>query len=181
MPVNIDIKIEDKEVKELLSRIQTKAKNLRPVMSIIGEIVQTSIQRNFEAGGRPKKWKPLSPATIARRKEQGRWPGKILAIRGGLFRSITYQAKNDRVEIGANIKYAALHHFGAKKGKFGTVTAQVKSHIRQLKTGKTSSVSAHTRQTKIPWGNIPARPFMMVHDEDWKEIKDSLRDYIVGP
>jgi len=176
--VSLSIEIKDHGVQEMLARIQRRVKDLTPAMRIIGEIVRTSIVRNFELGGRPRKWRPLSPVTLARRKGK-----KILMVQGlggGLAGSIHWTAHSDRAVIGTDKAYAAVHQFGAKKGSFGTVEAQVKAHIRRLKSGKRVSVRAHTRKMKLPWGDIPARPFMMVQPEDWEEIKAELAEFITS-
>lgn len=179
MPVELDVKIDDRRVRRLLEKISTRINNTRPVMGVIGEIVQTSIQRNFEVGGRPTKWAGLSKHTIARRTARGKWPGQILVVSGRL-KGIVYQAYNDRVKLSANQPQAAVMHFGAKKGAFGTITARVGAHIRRLKSGKEVSVKAHTKKQKLPWGDIPARPFMLVQEQDWDEIRDALGDFLLS-
>ena len=183
--VSLSLTIKDKGIKRLLSDIQRRMGNLTPAMKIIGQIVRTSIVRNFEKGGRPAKWKPLSPITLARRK--GR---KILMDRGmggGLAGSIHSRADKDSVTIGTNKIYAATHQFGAKKGSFGTVEAEIKTHMRKITQifgrpvkPRKVTVRAHTRKMKLPWGDIPARPFIFVHPEDWTEIRESLNDFILA-
>ena len=59
MPVEIGVKIDDRGINDLLAGIQRRTNDLRPAISIIGEIIQASIQRNFEVSGRPRKWKKL--------------------------------------------------------------------------------------------------------------------------
>lgn len=178
MPVEMDIRIRDQRVRRLLEKIGARIRNTKPVMGVIGEIVQASIQRNFEVGGRPTRWAALSRHTVARRTAKNKWPGQILVMTGRL-KGIVYQAYQDRVKFSANQPQAAVMHFGAKKGSFGTVTARVGAHIRRLKSGKKVSVSAHTRASKMPWGDIPARPFMMVQETDWKEIQSALGDFLL--
>ena len=180
--MDVSVTIKDKNVRKLLERIQKRTRNLKPAMSLIGEIVQESIERNFETGGRPRRWKALSETTKEQRRRRNQWPGQTLIVHGkagGLMGGINYRPASDRVTIGVKKAYAAIQHFGAKKGSFGTVQAKVKEHVRRLKSGETQRVRAHTRNTKIPWGDIPARPFMMVQDEDWNEIRESLWDYLL--
>lgn len=175
MVINVEIK---DSIKHIIESIERKMGDLTPVMRIIGEIVRTSIIRNFEVGGRPTKWKPLSPVTLAMRKGT-----KILMVQGfagGLAGSIHYTPYRDRVVVGTNKVYAAIHQFGAKKGSFGTVVAHVREHIRKLASGKKVKVKEHTRRVNVPWGDIPARPYLMVQDEDWEEIKDALTDFLMG-
>jgi phage gpG-like protein len=186
----LSVEIKDKGVKDLLERIRKRTQNLKPAMSLIGEIVHGSIQRNFEEGGRPQAWAPLAPSTIERRKRINRWPGRILVISGtagGLMGGISYRSFDDRVELAANAPHATTHHFGAEKGSFGTVEAQVKTHVRRITQAfgksiapRNVTVKAHTRKATLPWGNIPARPFMLVQDEDWDEIRESLAEFLLG-
>ena len=175
----IDVKIEDHGVKELLGKIQRRTQNLTPAMNIIGQIVRTSIVRNFEKAGRPKKWKKHSKTTENRRGKGA----SILRAENHLMNSIHPKAHKNSVVIGTNRIYAAVQHFGAKKGEFGTfsITQQVKEHVRKI-NGKSQKVRAHnrTRKMSVPWGDIPARPFMMVQKEDWDEIRAALSDYITG-
>ena len=183
--VTLDIKIKDSGIQKLLDDIQRRMGDLTPAMKIIGQIVRTSIVRNFERGGRPGKWAPLSPVTQARRKGK-----KILMVRGlggGMAGSIHARADKAKVVIGTNKIYAAVHQFGANKGSFGTVEAGIKTHMRKITQAfgrpvkpHKITVRAHTRKTKLPWGDIPARPFMVVQDEDWDEIRESLNDFILA-
>ena len=175
--VSLDIEIKDQGVRALLEKIQQRLGHMLPAMKIIGETVRTSVVRNFEVGGRPTKWKPLSPVTLALRQGD-----KILrrqGFAGGLMGSIHSRPENDQVRIGTNKVYAAVHQFGAKKGSFGMFTVNVKEHMRRLKTGRQYHVKAHTRRVKLPWGDIPARPFLMVQESDWAEIQAELTDYLL--
>jgi len=144
--VGISIKIDDREVRKLLGGILKRMSDTKPAMKILGAIARTSIVRNFEKGGRPTKWKALSPETLKTKKgtailrEQG--------MAGGLMGSINYKPFNDKVVISANKIYAAIHHFGGKAGRGRKVT-------------------------------IPARPYMMIQDEDWTDMKAALNDYII--
>lgn len=143
--------IDDAEVKRKIGGILKRLDNAEPGMKLIGETALESIQRNFEEGGRPRKWKRLAPSTRKARKRKGKWPGKILMIAGaagGLFGTISYKAYSDKVVMIANKVYAAIHHFGGMAGR-----------------GK-----------KV---KIPARPFMMIQDEDWREMKEELSQFIL--
>lgn len=159
----IEITANDKKVTELLERIRKKLGDLTPAMKIIGSTVRASVIRNFEKSGRPSKWKKHSRLTEKRRGKGA----KILmgqGLAGGLAASINYKADKDNVKIGTNKIYAAVHQFGAKKGSFGTVAANIK---------------AHTRKMKLPWGDIPARPFLVVQKEDWGEVTEALIEFLL--
>jgi phage virion morphogenesis protein len=171
------IQIKDSELQKDLRGILGRFNDLRPAMKIIGSIVRASVDKNFEAEGRPRKWAPLAESTKKRRKDTPLL--QVQGHHGGLRGSINYQSFDDRVVVGTNKVYAAVHQFGAQKGSFGTVLAQVPAHERKLPSGKMVEVKAHTRKITAPWGDIPARPFLMVQDEDWVEIKHELSDYLL--
>jgi phage gpG-like protein len=186
---NFEIEIKDKGITDLLSRIERRVNHLKPAMGLIGEIGVGSIQENFEVGGRPK-WDTLSDITINIRKKLNKWPGRILVrsgVAGGLLGGITYRPSDEDVRLAANTPYATTQHFGAKKGSFGTVAATVKAHTRKISQAfgrpiepRDVKVKAHTRKMTLPWGDIPARPFMVIQDEDWEEIKETLVEFLLG-
>ncbi|MEW5804926.1 MAG: phage virion morphogenesis protein [bacterium] len=188
----VKIDVEDGQVKDLLTRLKAKMGDMTPVMRAIAEFMVTSIEQNFLVGGRysvpgswmggPNKWKELSKVTIARRTARGYWPGDILVQRGRFAASIHRRATKFTAEAGTNVKYATTMHFGAQKGEFGekTFVQRVKEHVRKSKTGKTSTVKAHERTVtlKLPWGDIPARPVMVLQPEDIVDISDLINGYL---
>ncbi len=93
--MQITINANDTEVDKALADLSARLRKLRPVMKEIGEIVRTSVERNFAAGGRPK-WDES-----ARVKGEG---GQTLSLTGRLRRSFarpgTLQAGNDQVAVG---------------------------------------------------------------------------------
>ena len=109
----IRITADDHEIQAALQDLRHKLGDAREAMDEIGELVKLSIKRNFEAEGRPKRW-PKS----ARAKAEG---GQTLSDTGRLRNSFTHRAGPFAVEIGTNVQYAAIHHFGgvirAKRAK----------------------------------------------------------------
>ncbi len=150
--------------------------NLEPALKIIGATLKASVERNFERGGRPKGWKRLSAVTLAKKKGGSILVGKGHA--GGLMGSIHVEVGRNSVMVGTNKKYAAIHQFGAKQGSFGVHRISVPAHTRTRK-GKPYQVKAHTKNMALPWGDIPARPFLMVQDGDWENIDDGLSNFIL--
>jgi phage virion morphogenesis protein len=86
-----------------------------PAMQIIGETVTESVQRNFEKGGRPDGWKPLSTATLAAKRGGSVLVGK--GFGGGLLGSIHSEPEEHAVYIGTDKVYAAIHQFGGQAGR----------------------------------------------------------------
>ncbi len=171
----VTLTIDDAQVKAVLARIAERGANLQPALSAIGSLIKESIRTNFAEGGRPTPWQPIKNRD-----------GQPLRDTGRLMNSITKRVAKSEVTVGTNVVYAAVHHFGAKRGSFGTKTVTVKPHTRlinqvfgrPLAKPKKIQVGAHPRSMALPWGDIPARPFMLVQDEDLVEIKEYLSRYI---
>lgn len=150
----IEITVKDKEVTNLLTRLSRKLGNLKPVLSVIGEIVVESIQRNFEEHRSPTggRWKELSPAYEKWKTEhKGRNAEDILILHRDLMGSIKPKIYPDKVVVstGPHIVYAAIHQFGGKTGKGHKTT-------------------------------IPARPYMGVREEDWPAIRSAIKTFLNG-
>ena len=66
-----------------------------------------------------------------------------------LLDSIANVSRGSDAIVGYNLIYATTHQFGAEKGAFGTTS----------------------RGGPIPWGDIPARPFLGISDDDRRDIE----------
>lgn len=174
----IDVKIDDSEVQKLLDKVSERSTDMAPAMRTIGGIAKTSIVKNFVAGGRysepgswrggSNRWQPLAIATVFggfRKRDvlskRGRYKKtfmdrlrggnrKILIKEGLLMGSVTFEATSTSVEVGTNKEYAAIHNFGGEAGR------------------KSSRVK------------IPARPFLVLQEEDLKEVKETLEKHLTG-
>ena len=117
-----ELTFDDSDLKLKLKELDRAVLNTRPFFEEVGEIVKTSVVRNFEVGGRysavgswrggPRTWLPTVAVT-------GR---KILIDKGLLMGSINWRAGLDSVEIGSNLVYAAIHNFGGQAGRNRSVT-----------------------------------------------------------
>ena len=165
----IEIKVRDDQVMKQLAELRAKMVNLTPIMRKIAGMMADSVEENFAKEGRPA-WKPSHRAI--------KYGGKTLQKDGGLAKSILPQATQNKAIVGTNKEYAGLMQFGARKGQFGTKTVEVDGQVRFSKAGKRYGVRPHTRKQTLPWGDIPARPFLMVQDKDWAEIKQALTRYL---
>jgi len=178
--IEINVKL-SKNVQSLFQRLEKRMADMSPVMGDIADIMYNSVMDNFLAGGRPT-WAPLASVTKTIRKKEGKWPGQILQRSGRLKSSITSGFGSDFAIVGTNVKYAPLHQFGAEKGEYGekTITEQVRSHFKILRAGKKIKVRAHkrTRKMQIPWGDVPARPFLALGDDDMRKIEDTLLQWL---
>jgi phage virion morphogenesis protein len=170
----ITIKIDDRSVLHALGRLQTRTGDLTDVMHDIGEYLTETTKRRFDTITAPdgRRWAHNSQTTILRylgsfstsfSKQKGKITKagveravnkKPLTGRSGMQASlgatIGFMAGKNFVEIGSQKEYAAVQQIGAKKHAFG----------------------------KSPWGDIPARPFLGISDQDRTDILDTISDYL---
>jgi phage virion morphogenesis protein len=173
--MQITITAKNEQVQQMLRQLSERMRNLTPAMKDIGEIVRASIGKNFAATGRPEKW-PESQ----RVKKKG---GQTLSRTGRLRRSFTVKASRDRVSVGTNVIYAAIHQFG------GTIRQGARSelftrnrYVRGEKKGqfKKGIKSGRGFTFRGSEAGMPARPFLMVQDEDWPEINNAVNRYLAA-
>ena len=155
----ITMRVDDVGIQQAFNRLSDAVGNLQPAMDEIGAAVRDRVSETFKTSTDPwgNRWRGLSQsavmARLARRKDSYTKSGKLsakgkgyamggfqpLLDTGRLRNSITYRATSQGVTIGTNTIYARTHQFGASQGQYG-----------------------RSRRGPIPWGNIPARPFLPV-------------------
>ena len=180
----IKIEVDDRSIQKLLKKLKHRLNDMSPVMEEIGNIILDSVEENFEEGGRysspgswrggSKKWEPLSPSTIKQRRKEGSWPGQILVRNSaGLAASISVNAGREYVEVGTNKPYAAIHQFG------GVIPERIikPQRAKALKIPVEKGY-IFRKKTKIPEVRIPARPFLVIQDEDIEEIREAILEYL---
>lgn len=150
--IHIKVNLDFQELENALERLIDAGHDMTPLTRNISEIMRDATLRAFLAEQSPagKKWAPLTATTLARRKGKG----KILAPTGGasgLMGSIQSEHDATSARVGTNRIYAGPHQFGARKRQFKGVA---------------------------PWGDLPARPFLGIGEEDEMEIQDAMRRYL---
>lgn len=152
------IEVRNGQVITNLRRIVKELNNPTPALKLVGALAQRAIQRNFRNQRDPqgKPWARLAPATIKARRNRNKSSIQILVDSARLKNSLTtpdaLQVSASEVRIGTNVKYAAIHNFGA---------------------GARSSVKTHRS-----FGAIPKREFMGVSKEDEAGIVAGLNAYV---
>ncbi len=97
-------------------------------------------------------WAPWSEGYAAQRgKAQS-----LLLGQGDLRDSVQSYATLTEARVGSNLVYSGTHQFGASQGDFGETS----------------------RGAPIPFGDIPARPYLGVSDEDEHELQNIVNDRI---
>ncbi|ARO88172.2 phage virion morphogenesis protein [Nitrosospira lacus] len=163
-----------------LDELIRRGGDLSGPLAMIGEKIADSTMDRFGTSRGPdgQAWAPNSHLVIRQLLE--RKPGAFSRRTGGLTEkgksfvagkkplvgetrslstTIRYQLLGrDAVVIGSSMIYAGTHQFGARKGAFGKTR----------------------RGAHIPWGNIPARPFLGISEQDRGTIIDVINDYLTG-
>lgn len=153
--MKVNIKVEGlNQLKQKLNTQAQKLLNLQPFWQLVGMYVQKqTIKERFDKEQAPDgtKWKPLSSARVKQRMKRHKAGNmKILQDVGELRRSVQYEAGQNYVRIGSNLKYARIHQFG------GTI------HFKKRKGSVT----------------IPARPYLGVTPNEQQHINDMFRAYL---
>lgn len=142
----IEVTIDDRAVREALTRLQNAGGRLRPALLDIGETLIESTKQRFVSQTSPDgvPWARNTAVTIAHKNRD-----QPLTDQGNLGDEINYQLIGETaVQIGSSKEYAATQQFGAAQGEFGV----------------------SRRGGPIPWGDIPARPFLGLSIADETEI-----------
>ena len=176
----ITARFESSAIERRLQRITQRGQSLTAPLNAIGEVLITSIDRNFEVGGRysvpgsvrggTNRWQPLAQST---QRNRNRAYG-IMQILGTLARSFVKNVTGNNLIIGTNRIQAAILHGGGK----------TKPHIILPRHGKALSfVGAGgrviTKAVRHPGSDIPARPILVVQDEDVEEALLILDRYLL--
>lgn len=175
------IEITDQGVQKALDRLVSAGRNPRPILEDIGEYLLKSTKERFSTSTAPdgSRWAPNTQVTILRylnkysgsfnkrdgrlfKAGAGRASSKkpLIGETGSLSSQIFWQLDGiDSLLVGSPMQYAAAQHFGMPKGYAGT--------------------DKHGRS--IPWGDIPARPFLGISEQDSLSILDIIEEHYLGP
>ncbi len=125
----IEIKIDNKELSQVLDKLFEKTTNLKPLMKSIAGTMADAVEENFKQEGRPE-WAKLKDSTIKIRTQKGYWPGKILQMRGELAASITSEYSENSAIVGTNKTYAAIHQFGGNAGRNKKTEIEARPYLK---------------------------------------------------
>ena len=159
--IEIDINLD--AARRAIDAAATALEHREPMMRMVAARLRQAVDENFNAGGRPA-WAGLKTP----RPHGG---DKVLQDTGRLRNSITQQSDNDRAVVGTNVVYAAIHNFGG----------QTAAHMIYPKTTKALfwAGAAHpVKKVSHPGSRIPARPFMVLTEEDRSALAEAVSDYL---
>jgi phage virion morphogenesis protein len=123
----------------------------------VGAIYLAYAEERFEKQNSPqrKKWEELKPGTIKKKKSALLGRSHIGVNTGKLASSLTFRVQGDEVFVGTDIIYGRTFHFLVKKGAFGI----------------------NARGQPIPWGDIPARPFLGRNERADKKVLNMMNQF----
>lgn len=162
----INATLDDHKFDALIEVMNDHAVHLKPVLAAVGNLAVKSVKQNFRVGGRPNRW-----------AEPEKAKGKPMIGSGVLMRSIHYKVDND--ESGVTImtgkqKYAAILHFGGK-----TPAHEIRPKNKSALSFTWKGVPVIYGKVNHPGSKIPARPYMLLQDEDIKVIENMMIQHIV--
>lgn len=164
-------------VRRALGQVAASLQDCSTPLERSAKEMRESLATNFHQEGRPDNWEPLKDITLAVRTNFG--STEILQDTGALFRSVTTPSAAGSIneltqayaKIGTNLVYAAFQQQG------GTVVPK-----RAKVLARKVSQDAASRAASMDWPvsnwngawyvifgmsrTIPARPYMVVQDED---------------
>lgn len=134
-----------------------------PLKRIVQQVMAPSFRANFDQGGRPDPWEPWSDATIEIMSNMDT-PSRAILERSGKLKKTVQQLNIWTItETSASIRtlpqkvwYGYLHQSGF------TVQMPGGNQVGQRVAGVFISGASF---------NIPARPFIMIQDEDYDAIE----------
>ncbi|MEL7098282.1 MAG: phage virion morphogenesis protein [Pseudomonadota bacterium] len=155
------VEINQDEITPALKELAAKLDDMSPIMLAIGQNLEHSTEERYQRGEAPdgSAWAPKSQTTLDayRRRGQRADPRPLFGTspsNASLRTSIFATSGPDFVELGTNAIQAAVMQFGAGKGAFG----------------------ATSKGSPVPWGDIPARPFLGLSDADEVAILETVAE-----
>ncbi len=177
----IEVQINDHAAIAGLNELIARGSDISPLMAMLGEKLADSTIDRFATSTAPdgSPWAPNAHTAIRQALDRNKGSfskrtgaltktGKQIAAgkkpligeTRALSTTIHYQLLGrDTVVIGSGMVYAGTHQFGAKKGAFGKTR----------------------RGAPIPWGDIPARPFLGISARDEQTITNVINEYLAAP
>lgn len=165
--ISIRLHVDEMGALQAIQGVEQRLTHLTPVLEDIRERMIDSIQRNFDAGGRPTAW----PVSQRARQESG----KTLIRTARLKNSLTGQVQSNRVTLGTNMLYARIHQFGGTI-QIPELRPRNKKALRFMIGGR----EVFARRVRAHAVHIPARPFLVIQEADEVYIRRVIQDYLSG-
>lgn len=194
------IEVDDTHVAGVLRELTVRLGDLTPVMQTIGDVLAQSTMARFAASVGPDgtPWQRNTETTYLRYLEQksgvtlekgenaGRLNAKgvgaavgkkpLIGITKRLSTEIHPEPTSTGVAIGSSLEYAAVQQFGARMGEFGRY-----SQVARWNAYPEGDFRKHAGTVEgfpIPWGDIPARPYIGLSTTDTESVLAITESYL---
>jgi len=170
----IRIEIKDDVVQAALNALIDAGSDLEPALRDIGEYLTKSTKERFIEGKAPDgtAWAPNTDLTLSRKK--GDKP--LIGESKRLSNELAYDLLGDGLEFGSSLEYAAVQQFGAKMGEFGRYSQVARYNKYDEKDFR--RYAGTKKGFPLPWGDIPARPYLGISDDDRINIVAILMEHL---
>lgn len=147
-----DVTLDTSQIGSALEELARRLGDLTTPFNDIGEYLHQSTDERFQRKVTPDSspWAPLSAVTLARKKG-----ASILREKGTLQDTLRKQVTSTELAFGTDRPYGVVHQFGQRKGASGC-----------------------SKGRPIPWGDIPARPYLGLSSDDEMEVVLIIYDYL---
>ncbi len=187
---------------ELLKRLQAMQARLdepTPVLGALGDLMVASVDRTFEAEGRPSPWAtfaPLKPATVRKKAKAGK--SRMLIWSGRLAASVTsgFVIASRKVTLGSRLPYARILHQGGviqrkvREGSLRLRTDAKGNLLRQGSEGRKKNLSvfaskSHKRAVERAFTSgayeihMPARPYLVLQPGEPEAFGEVFWNYVL--
>lgn len=169
----LELEINDAQVRAAFASLQAALTDMSGPMDEIGQTMVLSTKTRMQAGTSPDgtPFAPRSAVTLARYAAEGKKYGPHpLWLTGTMRQNIAHASGPDHVSWGSNAIQAAVMQFGAEQGEFGAAMGRTSPSEKRAKS--------QDYFTPIPWGRIPARPFLGLSDQDRTDITDIIDEWL---
>ncbi|MBL4641554.1 MAG: phage virion morphogenesis protein [Verrucomicrobiales bacterium] len=157
-----DYELNGEAARKALREAAARLDDMTPVYTDIGEYLLEQRRARFRSGTDPegKPWAPKRQSTLDRYKRlgYGTLNRPLIGPSKALSRQIHRIVSKDGVVIGSSLAYARTMQEGAAKGAFGS----------------------DSRGNPLPWGNIPARRWLDLSDQEELEIVAIAEEHLEG-
>lgn len=169
------VEINDAQIRQAFAALEHALTDMSLAMDEIGQTLVYSTKQRMQRGESPDgtPFAPRSPVTLARYEAEDKKPGPHpLWLTRTMQSNIAHASGPDFVEVGSNAIQAAVMHFGSAQGEFGARMGRTRPSKKRPKS--------QDYFFSIPWGNIPARPFLGISEEDRSNIVDIVTEWLDG-
>lgn len=195
------VDIDDADLRKALedARDALSERGMSSLLKGIGEDLVASTKQRFASSTAPdgSRWLANARSTIERFVNEGKYYTKagklnskgVAKVAGKrplvghtrlLATQIFYQVESGALVIGSSMPYARVQQEGAKQGEFGRVVASNIKRFRQFDEKDFRRYAGTKKGHPLPWGDIPARPFLGISEADRAGILQVIERRLSG-